>query len=363
MQNHDSRNKRQLSVRARTVLACGLLAFLVLQMGYTLVVSGSLDPEYDIKLAKLRERLAEEPHRPLILILGSSRSAVGIRPEELQPTLTGDHSPLVFNFGMIAMGPRQQLVLLRRLLALGIHPEGVLIELFPPKLSQLEDADIKRRHMQAEELAIHQSGPAQAAQLHLMSFSEWLDLHYSSRIRLLRRYAPTWVESETPHQDPWKHLNAWGWWPYANGAKVANADQYRNAVNQMRLGHGKRLTQWKISDVNDRALQEILKTCQRERMSAALYLMPEGSPYRQLYPPAVRVNVANYLTHVCRDYNVALLDATLWSADEDFWDGHHLLCDGATRFSQRFGRELLDPFVTKLNSPRVLSQRPMNDRH
>ncbi len=372
MRNHESRYKRHLSVRARTALAWGLLAFLAMQIGYTFIAGpnciDSRDPQYDVKFSKLRARLAEEHHRPLILVLGSSRSVQGISPKAMQPSSADAHSPMVFNFAMTGMGPRQQLVLLRRILAQGIRPDGILIEVLPPILCQAgghggEDSAIKRRHMQAEELAIHQNGPAQVARLQLLFSSDWLKQRHASRIRVLRRYAPAWVQGEPREQDHWKNLDAWGWLPFANGAKVVTADTYRRGVDRARRQYKPQLAQWEVSDVADWALRELLKTCQRERMSAALYLMPEGSPIRDLYPPAVREELENYLTRVSRDHDATLLNATLWNADEDFWDGHHLLIGGATRFSQRFGRELLDPFVANLRSSRDLSQRPVPERH
>src|SRR5215207_5629846 len=59
------------------------------------------DPEYVHKRERLRDRIRENPGRPLVLLLGSSRIAFGVRTELLQVNaapVTGD--PMVFNFGM-----------------------------------------------------------------------------------------------------------------------------------------------------------------------------------------------------------------------------------------------------------------------
>src|SRR5262249_41020520 len=40
-------------------------------------------PDYGRRLACLRERLASEPERPLLLFLGTSRTELGVRPEVL----------------------------------------------------------------------------------------------------------------------------------------------------------------------------------------------------------------------------------------------------------------------------------------
>ncbi len=382
MRNPGSLNKRQRNARARTMLSWGLLVFFGMAGAFT-IVAGSIstelrDPEYNAKLSKLRERVTENPDRPLIVILGSSRSAAGMRPDVWQNLSPQEPSPIVFNFAITGAGPRQHLIVLRRILAQGIRPAGVLVEVLPAFLYQAdslgEEASLKCRHMLADELAIYGHSPPapppvrpppvrQPPVRRRFWYSKWLDQWYSSRIRVVRHYAPGWVAGEPLHQERWKKLDAWGWSPFASGAKAATADEYRRGVALSRREYEPRLAHWEVSDVADQAVQELLKTCQRERMSAVLYLMPEGSPFRELYRPSVRTELESYLTRVCHDHDATLLDATLWNTDEDFWDGHHLLVDGATRFSQRLGRELLDPFVAKLRRSHDLSQRPVPERH
>lgn len=72
--------------------------------------------------------------------------------------------------------------------------------------------------------------------------------------------------------------------------------------------------------------------------------------------------LSDYLAAITQDCGVPVLDATEWSAKQDFWDGHHLLADGATRFTQRFCHEFLDTFAASLSNAPRLSQRPMDQR-
>src|SRR5438093_13042053 len=105
------RNRRQtFAAGCRAVLAWGLLFYLAFQVALIVITDNwrpeLRDPEYGSKLSRLRERLAEEPGRPLILILGSSRAGYGFRPEVVSDWRTPDGaSPMVFNFGLTGAGP------------------------------------------------------------------------------------------------------------------------------------------------------------------------------------------------------------------------------------------------------------------
>src|SRR5581483_4827171 len=132
---------RQRKVRrARASLLMGTLFFVALQLGLATYIDYCRpelrDAEYGQKLARLRSQLAEAPDRPLIVILGSSRSELGFRPAAL-PALRVDNEPaLVFNGALTGSGPVIELLCLRRLLSAGIHPRQVIVEILPPLLHQ-----------------------------------------------------------------------------------------------------------------------------------------------------------------------------------------------------------------------------------
>src|SRR5688572_7831982 len=64
------------------------------------------DPEYAAKLARLRARHAEHPDRPILVVLGSSRTDGLFRPEALPPLATPDgREVLPFNFSRSGGGP------------------------------------------------------------------------------------------------------------------------------------------------------------------------------------------------------------------------------------------------------------------
>src|SRR4051812_49644316 len=93
--------KRQAARRARSDVLWCLGGFCLLQVGLVVAMEHwrpeYRDLEYGVKRALLRQRLQEQPGRPLVLVLGSSRVFNGFRPEVL-PCPPGGEA-VYFNFG------------------------------------------------------------------------------------------------------------------------------------------------------------------------------------------------------------------------------------------------------------------------
>src|SRR5262245_23832946 len=110
--------------RSRSALLWGCLFHAGLTVALIIVMSNwrldLLDPAYAHKLWRLQARLAEEPGRPLLLLLGTSRGGVGFAPEALPalPKVNG-REPLPFNFSVGGAGPVTQLLCLQRLVKEG----------------------------------------------------------------------------------------------------------------------------------------------------------------------------------------------------------------------------------------------------
>src|SRR5438128_3769067 len=97
---------------------CQLLLAVVIDTGLPAI----RDPEFESRLERLRARQAEMPGRPLVLVIGSSRTGYGLDARRLSEANEGSGA-LVFNFGISGSGPLFQLVSLRRLLDAGVRPE------------------------------------------------------------------------------------------------------------------------------------------------------------------------------------------------------------------------------------------------
>src|SRR5256885_15170486 len=107
-------SRRRLGWLLAGFALCQLLLAVLIDTGLPAV----RDPEFDARLQRLRARQEETPGRPLVLVLGSSRTGYGLdarRLSEAEP----DGGALVFNFGISGSGPLFQLISLRRLLDAG----------------------------------------------------------------------------------------------------------------------------------------------------------------------------------------------------------------------------------------------------
>jgi hypothetical protein len=328
------------------------LAFFV---GGQLAVSLALehwgaDREYRRKFAALRARRAGRPRAPLVLLLGSSCFGMGVRPELLPPLRAGSGRPaVVCNYGILRAGPLRELLHLRRLLRGGIRPDWVVIECCAPFMGE-------------------PFGTEEAAALPLGRY-QWGD-----RSTLLRyggdgqpRFRRRWWETHLVpvFSNRYDHLHALGaleWIPppldaagrfidirpsgWTQDRRPTDPPEFlRQSASAVRAAISPCLTDWRLSAVSDQAMHELLALCARERIKAALLVMPEAGEIRQLYGPGSRADFDAYLARLGAAFGVRVIDAHRWAADADFSENIHLSAAGAAAFTARLGRDVLAPLL------------------
>src|SRR5947208_437434 len=129
---------RKLVQHSRSDVAWALVAFVALDVLLVVAVQRWFpemrDPHYAYKAERLARRLARTPGRPCtVLMLGTSRTAYGLNGKvlEKQYGAAAGRPLVVFNFGIAGGGPISELLTLRRLLATGIRPDYLLVEVIP----------------------------------------------------------------------------------------------------------------------------------------------------------------------------------------------------------------------------------------
>src|SRR5258707_277123 len=115
-------------------------AFAIVQLGLTLTLEccrpNRNDPEFEIRASLLERARHAEPDQPLLLVVGSSRFVTAFRPECMPELRTpSGEVPIAFNFSHFGAGPFVNLIEIHRLLAAGVRPRWMVMEVLPAYLS------------------------------------------------------------------------------------------------------------------------------------------------------------------------------------------------------------------------------------
>jgi hypothetical protein len=349
-------NRVELNRRRRTQLLWFLVGFVAVQGGLALGVDhywpDVRDPEYAVSEDLLRERRAEAPDRPLVVVLGSSRTQMGLAAGRLSstPDETGAPTPLVFNFGVQGSGVMLQTICLRRLLADGLRPDLLVVEIVPVDLNLRRDRPIEEQRLDPARLRADEALLMLGGYYHRpdLAWPRWLlarvlpcDRHQAE---LRQELAVDVYRGRAPDDRRWV-LDRYGWLP--TGEKLTPEQrrektafalgQYENVVANFGLASG-----------SERALRDLLDLCRREGLPTALMLMPESPAFRALYSAEARSAIDRFVRGLADEYHLPLIDARTWADDlgeSAFCDAHHLCEAGAVNFTDRFGREALRPLL------------------
>jgi hypothetical protein len=312
------------------------MSFLVIQVALAVVIESSLflrDPEDGTRreLLSLRQR----PPTPLWLALGTSRTANGLCTEG--DWISG--GTLLFNYGITGSDLPEQALRLRRLLADGVRPHAVGLEILPAHLAQQR----YRLEERTERLCWSDFSGLRHLDLPLEGLlRRWVWARalpiFSARTVLLSRWLPWLLPEEVRLERFWQGVSAGGWRVY--GRERVSAEEYRRGLEYARNRYAELLRHFRIRKEPDRALRDMLEVCRGEHIPVVLYLMPEAPVFRQMYTAKGQAVLDAYLGELHREFGVRVIDAREWLPDDAFADGHHLLRAGAAAFTARFMREL-----------------------
>jgi hypothetical protein len=307
-----------------------------------------VDPDYLTRLAHLEARLAAAPGRPLVLVLGSSRAAMGIRPASLGDVgSAGRPAPLVFNFAGLGCGPVREWLTLRRLMARGVRPQWVLVEvcaLFWPQTGfYCEEGGLMQPEVYAADLPVLDSLYDRGWPALTRLLTEVATPIIPHRHCIGKRYARCLMPPGGWGSAPgigWQDLDPDGWLPPL--PRQTPWDEY---VARQRPLAQPILDDFHVDVHTDQALRGLLGDCRAGGMKTALFVAPESSPLRSWYPPTARATFADHVTRLAAEYGVPVFDTRDWIADEGFSDYCHLSQTGAEAFSARLGREVVRPLL------------------
>jgi len=342
-----SRKKQRLAAHTRACLLWSLAFFAAAYVGMLIATQSFWphlrDPEFGYKLNLLRQQLEAEPNRPLLVLLGSSRTGQGIRPGVMPEIRTPDgRTPTVFNFSQVGSGPLAELVILRRLLDAGIRPDWLAIEILPALLGRTADAfgdvgtGISRLSWKDVTMLNHYVRDPKTMRRRWYKDQLWP--WYAQRFSVMNHYASNSVLWRL-RLDYWKQLDRWGWSDIGqdNQPLVLNP----TALEVTRTDYYPDLQHLHVTSIEDHALRDLIALCRQEGIPTLFYLMPEGTIFRGWYAPAVSARINDYLARLSRECGVPIVDLREWIEDKYFVDSHHLYRKGAALFSSRFAPQVL----------------------
>lgn len=343
-------NRRRRVISAKTAIAWAAGLFITGQLMMNIILDYGepklRDPEHGYRLESLQAHQARLPEKRVVLMLGSSRTICCFRPSPGHSLKAEDRAPvLLYNFSHTSNGSVGNLLTFRRLLAEGIHPDWVFVEVFC--LGLLEKANDLEDCWQH----IHHVGMSDLPRLHrhynpLQLYAQWANERmvptYSYRFYLQYHFAPRWLPPEAVRANTFQGLDELG------GADLLPAGEagQRRAKRLGDLDELRRLfnEDFRVGEKPDRALRELLDLCRKEAIRVALVQTPDSSEMRDAYRPA-RAQIDTYLSAVADDYQVPLIDTRDWVDDKHFYDLQHTLPSGAEVFTRRFLADVLQPML------------------
>lgn len=345
---------RRMRTHARAALSCFAVAVLTLNAAAMLLLDeihpGIRDPEYGRRVARYKVRVAENPGRPMVLVIGSSRAAMGVCPaawEENRPAVPGRADPLLFNLSLIGSGPVQELMIVRRAFADGLRPAVVLFEYWPPFLYAEGDwFEPKRVHVDRlspiDRQVVRDYFPDPAAVEARMWPHRWNPL-FASRHRLFVQLFPKWLSSDKRIDRVWNDVDDWGWKPGFD--LPAGPSEPRAAMLEMCRDTYKPLfADYRVAPAADRAIREAVAAARERGAAVGFVYLPESSQFRGWYSPEAERSAREHLAGLSRDLAMPVIDARMWMADELFADGFHLTRIGAAEFTRKLGPEVATTF-------------------
>jgi len=337
---------------ARKALLWGLATFLALQLGLVVAIDNWVpsfrDPWYGPKVGRLQRRLgnswpAEQQtgQAKLVLMFGSSFTGNGLNGAQLEARLTQELGGrfIVYNFGVPGAGPLVEMINFERLLAAGIRPDLVLIEVFPPWLSGEGSAESYR--LPPERLEFKDIGRLEKChygveELRRDFWESWVIPCYAHRYGILNTLLPTFLPGPIRQDWGWGCDN-WGWRP----APQPLAESRQWVLDTIRRGFQPALRNFRLGGPPCEAIQQVLQDCHREHVLSALILMPEAAPFRSWYPRTAWEQIDAFLDVQQREHGTAIINARQWVPDEEFTDYHHMMIRGANLFTGQLGQELV----------------------
>ena len=329
-----------LIVFAFTALTLTLGMILVLDHGPTKY----RDPEFGKRFARLRERIEQYPDHPLIVVLGSSRVSMGVRPGVTVNGLSPGE-PIMVNMSLAGSGPIMERLVLQRILAAGIKPDLILIEYWPPFMNEegafSEQFRLDLARLQPDDDYIvrdYFADPDRVLnKLDERRWNPWKSHHNM----FMNQSSPGWLPRALRSDAMFEPIDKWGWLP---GHEKVTPKQLQGAMAATRSYYVPLFQQYVISPVADRAYHDLIADCRANDIPVSLLYLPESAEFVNLMPAEKQALARDYLQQLRSELDLPLIDARGWVSDEQLPDGFHLMRPGAATLTEKLYQEVVERY-------------------
>ncbi len=332
--SHASRVAVSLAIFAVLVAVPNLAYRVALDQGPPLL----RDPEYGVRLARLHERMAEHPGRPPVVIVGSSRTGMGIRPGVGEPA--GPADPLLFNLSLSGGGPLLQVLTVRRLHADGLTPAAVVLEFWPPMLV----GGIYHEQGRIDPPRLRPCDEPSVRQFYWSPDTAWAARYgdtvlplYGVRQPLMNQVAPHLLSWNQRTDRGWRTADAWGWWPAWDQVSAEKAEEGWPDVEK---AYRPRYANYRIDPQHAAAYRAAVAELRGRGVPILIVRMPETERFRTLQTPEGEALADEFLKSITDKHSLEVLDCRQWAETEELPDGFHLTTRGAERVSRRLVGEV-----------------------
>jgi hypothetical protein len=325
-------------IRTRRIIFWAVVFTVISQIGFSFALPWwHPDTEFRLRKELIQARVAEDPNRPLFVMIGSSRVVGGFNPDDLSDiTSTTGQKVLCFNFGHVEAGPVCNLIQLKRLLHAGIKPKWLIVEIAPMYCA--DERNLFVHNLSWEDIdtvaRFHPYQKFTGSFLRNHFLAPWFRYRGDLQERYLGEHPPRPVQC---------NLSSFGWGGSLEVVEPKQREEWTERARVMFapvLGKG-----FRIAPMAHRAYRELLALCQKEHIEVALLMMPEGNNFQSWYTPVAQERLQEFINELVREYGVAVHDARSWFDDSFFADSHHLAREGTRQFSQRLEREILRTWI------------------
>ena len=304
------------------------------------------DPLFGDKFTRLQRLVNGPSQAEVVVMLGSSRTGLGFHGRVFTEEFARGSRPLVgFNYGTPAAGPVTAKVYFDRLLARGIRPAMLIVEVLPANLAEGHGGPFERHFFLADRMVSAERATVlgygfEPAKVNPRWWRTVLIPSFALRFELFSRIAASWL--------PWQVRFDWsrgsdeyGWG--TSQQQQAGADFLASGTARARTEYGPTLANLHPGGDATRALEDLLDQARALGIPTALVMMPESKAFRELLPADGDARLMSFLRNLSERTGARLVDARRWLPDENFSDGHHMFARGAETFTRRLARECVAP--------------------